>query len=137
VASRPTRARASVAGTTDHPSKRRTARRQRARSVEEHLTVSRSRAGAIDNENDRTITQLTIIASSFVVASGASGSGSVAPDGDNASPQLIQHGHGPGGPPASVDRSFEYGSAELIQLGHGPRRPVKGTARLVTIVKPA
>jgi hypothetical protein len=52
---------------------------------------------------------------------------------DYASPELIQFGFGPGGPPAAsvspvrrtanVGTARDYGSAEIIQLGHGPGGP--------------
>jgi hypothetical protein len=71
-----------------------------------------------------------------VVVLGAATSGAVASGqsrGDYASPELLQHGYGPGGPQAAPVSSIRetagagtgrhYASPELIQLGHGPGGP--------------
>ena len=62
-------------------------------------------------------------------------SGALASDnrGEYASPELLQLGFGPGGPPAasgtpvkeaaSVGTGRDYASAEIIQLGYGPGGP--------------
>jgi hypothetical protein len=70
----------------------------------------------------------------LAVALAAAANGALGSDhrGDYASPELIQLGSGPGGPPAaSVSRvrqtnvvtARDYGSAELIQRGYGPGGP--------------
>ena len=76
-------------------------------------------------------TVIAVLAVAFAAASnGALGSDN---RGDYASPELIQLGFGPGGPPAApvspvrqttnVGTARDYGSAEMIQLGHGPGGP--------------
>ena len=69
----------------------------------------------------------------LAVAVAAAANGALGSDnrGDYASPELIQLGFGPGGPPAAssvrqtanVGTARDYGSAEIIQLGHGPGGP--------------
>ena len=77
-------------------------------------------------------TVVAVLAVAFAAATyGASGSNN---RGDYASPELIQLGFGPGGPPAAssvrqtanVGTARDYGSAEIIQLGHGPGGPPAG-----------
>jgi hypothetical protein len=79
-------------------------------------------------------TVVAVLAVAFAAATyGASGSDN---RGDYASPELIQLGFGPGGPPAAsassvrqsanVGTAHDYGSAEIIQLGHGPGGPPAG-----------
>jgi hypothetical protein len=75
-------------------------------------------------------TVVAVLAVAFAAATnGALGSDN---RGDYASPELIQLGVGPGGPPAAsasvrqtanVGTLRDYGSAEIIQLGHGPGGP--------------
>jgi hypothetical protein len=71
----------------------------------------------------------------LAVALAAAAGGALGSDnrGDYASPELIQLGSGPGGPPAAsvspvrqtanVGTARDYGSAEIIRLGHGPGGP--------------
>ena len=71
----------------------------------------------------------------LAVAFAAATNGALGSDnrGDYASPELIQLGAGPGGPPAAsasplrqaanVATLRDYGSAEIVQLGHGPGGP--------------
>ena len=77
-------------------------------------------------------TVVAVLAVAFAAATyGASGSNN---RGDYASPELIQLGFGPGGPPAAssvrqtanVGTARDYGSAEIVQLGHGPGGPPAG-----------
>ena len=71
----------------------------------------------------------------LAVAVAAATNGALGSDnrGDYASPELIQLGSGPGGPPAAsvspvrqttdLGTARDYGAAEIIQLGHGPGGP--------------
>lgn len=71
----------------------------------------------------------------LAVAVAAAANGALGSDnrGDYASPELIQLGSGPGGPPAAsvspvrqatdLGTARDYGSAEIIQAGHGPGGP--------------
>ena len=71
----------------------------------------------------------------LAVALAAATNGALGSDNrtDYASPELIQLGSGPGGPPAGsvspvrqttdVGTARDYGSAEIIQLGLGPGGP--------------
>ena len=76
--------------------------------------------------------RIPIVVAVLAVAVAAATSGALGSDnrGDYASPEFIQLGFGPGGPPAAsvshvrqttdVGTARDYGSAEIIQLGHGP-----------------
>jgi hypothetical protein len=83
----------------------------------------------------RTLVPLVTVA----LAAGASGALASPEHGaEYGSPELVQLGHGPAGPPATsatlVARTAtpggarEYGSAVLVQLGHGPGGPPASTA---------
>jgi hypothetical protein len=79
--------------------------------------------------------RITIFVAVLAVALAAAAGGALGSDnrGDYASPELIQLGSGPGGPPAAsvsrvrqtanVGTARDYGSAEIIRLGHGPGGP--------------
>ena len=82
--------------------------------------------------------RIPIVVAVLTVAFAAATNGALGSDnrGDYASPELIQLGFGPGGPPAAsassvrqpanVGTAHDYGSAEIIQLGHGPGGPPAG-----------
>ena len=82
--------------------------------------------------------RIPIVVAVLTVAFAAATNGALGSDnrGDYASPELIQLGFGPGGPPAAsassvrqpanVGTAHDYGSAEIIQFGHGPGGPPAG-----------
>lgn len=86
----------------------------------------------------RSRTLVAVVA--VVLAAGTSGAlaGGQSP-GDYASPEIIQQGYGPGGPPvswpasvretASAGTGRDYASPELIQLGYGPGGPSASSQR--------
>jgi hypothetical protein len=75
---------------------------------------------------------LVLALAATALAAGAGGA-LASPDhsADYGSPQRVQQGYGPAGPPAdsatrvvtATTRGAEYGSAELLQLGYGPGGP--------------
>ena len=81
----------------------------------------------------RSHTLVAALALAVALAAGTSGAFASGGRGDYASPELIQLGSGPGGPPAasvspvrkpaSAGAGRDYGSAEIIQLGYGPGGP--------------
>ena len=79
--------------------------------------------------------RITTLVAVLAVALAAAANGALGSDnrGDYASPERIQLGSGPGGPPAAsvspfrqtanVGTARDYGAAEIIRLGHGPGGP--------------
>lgn len=79
--------------------------------------------------------RIPIVVAVLTVAFAAATNGALGSDnrGDYASPELIQLGSGPGGPPAAsassvrqttnVATGSDYGSAAIVQRGYGPGGP--------------